>query len=66
MRKTILSQPGCSKCKSLAAQCPDAEIVELPMDTLLAFARALKIQSLPIVVLTGDENELSEALKTQH
>ncbi|MBO5704904.1 MAG: hypothetical protein J6R99_02710 [Alphaproteobacteria bacterium] len=66
MRKIILSQPGCSKCKSLAAQCPDAEIVELPMDTLLGFARALKIQSLPIVVLTGDENELSEALKTQH
>ncbi len=63
MRKIILSQPGCSRCKRLAEARPDAEVVELPINTLLGFARDLKIQSLPIVVLTGEENELSEVLK---
>lgn len=63
MRKIILSQPGCSKCKSLAAQCPDAEVVELPMDKLLAFARELRIMSLPIVVAVGEPHELANILK---
>lgn len=63
MRKIILSQPGCSKCKSLAAQCPDAEVVELPMDKLLAFARELNIMSLPIVVAVGEPHELANILK---
>lgn len=63
MRKIILSQPGCSKCKSLASQCPDAEVVELPVDKLLMLARELNIQSLPIVVLSGESHELAEVLK---
>lgn len=63
MRKIILSQPGCTRCKRVAAQCPDAEVVEMPVNSLLAFARELHIQSLPIVVLTGDEQELAEVLK---
>lgn len=63
MRKIILSQEGCSKCKSLAAQCPDAEVVELAPDKLLMLARELNIQSLPIVVLAGDPQELAEVLK---
>lgn len=63
MRKIILSQSGCSKCKSLATQCPDAEVIELPMNTLLAFARELNIKTLPIVVLTGEPQELAEVLK---
>lgn len=63
MRKIILSQPGCSKCKSLAANCPDAEVVELDQALLLSLARAVNITSLPIVVLTGDVEELSESLK---
>lgn len=63
MRKIILSQPGCSRCKRLAEAHPDAEVIELPVNTLLGFACDLKIQSLPIVVLTGEENELSEVLK---
>lgn len=63
MRKIILSMPGCSKCKSLAAQCPDAEVVELPMDKLLAFARELNIMSLPIVVAIGEPHELANILK---
>lgn len=63
MRKIILSQPGCTKCKSLAAQHQDAEVVEMSVNSLLAFARELNIQSLPIVVLTGETDELSEVLK---
>ena len=63
MRKIILSQPHCSKCKSLAAQCPDAEVVELDQATLLALARALNITSLPIVVLSGDTQDLAEFMK---
>lgn len=63
MRKIILSQPGCSKCKSLATQCPDAEVVELDQATLLSLARALNITSLPIVVMTGAVEELADKLK---
>ena len=63
MRKIILSQQGCIKCKSLASQCPDAEVVELPADKLLMLARELNIQSLPIVVLSGEPHELAEVLK---
>lgn len=64
MRKIILSQEGCSKCKTLAAQCPDAEVVILEPATLLTIARALNIQSLPIVVLANaDPQELAEMLK---
>lgn len=63
MRKIILSMPGCSRCKSLAAQCPDAEVVEMKQELLLALARELDIRSLPIVVLTGEPQELVEKLK---
>ena len=63
MRKIILSQPGCMKCKMVASQCPDAEVIELPVDKLLMFARELNIQSLPIIVLTGEPDELVEKLK---
>lgn len=61
MRKIILSQPGCSRCKRLAEAHPDAEVVELPVNTLLGFARDLKIQSLPIIVLAN--GELDEYVK---
>ena len=63
MRKIILSQTGCSRCKSLAAQVPDAEVVELAPDKLLMLARELNIQSLPIVILTGDVEDLAGVLK---
>lgn len=63
MRKIILSQQGCSKCKTLADQCPDAEVVMPQPAELLSLARMLNIQSLPIVVLTGEPQELAEALK---
>lgn len=63
MRKIILSQPGCSKCKSLATSCPDAEVVELDQALLLSLARAVNITSLPIVLLSGDVTELEGVLK---
>ena len=63
MRKIILSQSGCTKCKSLSLLCPDAEVVELPTDKLLMLARELNIKTLPIVVLVGESHELLEILK---
>lgn len=63
MRKIILSQEGCSKCKTLADQCPDAEVVIPQPAELLQLARMLNIQSLPIVLLTGEPQELAEVLK---
>lgn len=63
MRKIIISQPGCSRCKMLHEQLPDAEVVEMKQELLLALARELDIRSLPIVVLTGDPQELAEKLK---
>ena len=63
MRKIILSQEGCTRCKSLSSLCPDAEVVELPVDKLLMLARELDIKSLPIVVLTGEPHELAGVLK---
>lgn len=62
MRKIILSQQGCSKCKTLADQCPDAEVVIPQPAELLQIARMLNIQSLPIVVLTGEPQELGDIL----
>lgn len=63
MRKIILSQQGCSKCKTLADQCPDAEVVMPQPEELLQIARMLNIQSLPIVVLSGEPQELAGVLK---
>lgn len=63
MRKIIISQPGCSRCKMLHEQVPDTEVVEMKQELLLALARELDIRSLPIVVLTGEPQELSEKLK---
>lgn len=63
MRKIILSQEGCTRCKALSSLCPDAEVVELPVDKLLMLARELDIKSLPIVILTGEPQELAEILK---
>lgn len=63
MRKIILSQPGCSKCKTLAEQLPDAE-VETDTATILNLARSLGIKELPIVVLCeASVSELTEVLK---
>ena len=62
MRKIILSQQGCSKCKTLADQCPDAEVIMAQPAELLSLARMLNIQSLPIVVLTGEPQELATIL----
>ena len=63
MRKIILSQQGCTKCKALSARFADAEVVELQPALLLQLARELNISSLPIVVLSGDNQELEEFMK---
>lgn len=63
MRIIILSQPGCSKCKALSTRFADAEVVELQPALLLQLARELNISSLPIVLLSGDNQELEEFMQ---
>ena len=63
MRKIIISMNGCSKCKMLKEQNPDAESVELQPDELLQFARAVGIQSMPFVCIVGDVQDLDKVLK---
>ena len=65
MRKIIISQSGCARCKMLHEQVPDTEVVELKQELLLALARELDIRSLPFVLLAGEPQELSETLKCQ-
>lgn len=63
MRKIIISQTGCSRCKMLHEQVPDTEVVEMKQELLLALARELDIRSLPIVLLVGEQQELVGVLK---
>jgi len=63
MQKIIVSMPGCSKCAMLKDQCKNTKSVEVPQDTLLAFARAVGIQSMPFVIVTGDPQELEKEIK---
>ena len=63
MRKIIIAMKDCSKCKMLKEQNPDAESVELQPDELLAFARGVRIQSMPFVCIVGDVQELDGVLK---
>lgn len=63
MKATIVGIPGCSKCKMLSTQFPDVNYVVPDQNVLLAFARAIGVQSLPIVVLTGDQDELASVLR---
>jgi hypothetical protein len=63
MRKIIISMENCSKCKTLAEQCPDAEVVKAEPSELLQFARMVGIQSMPFVVCAGEPQELAEVLK---
>lgn len=59
----IATMSGCSKCQMLKDMCPDTEAVELDQATLLAFARAVGIQSMPFVVLIGEPHELAKVIK---
>ena len=65
MRKIIISMPGCSRCKSLAALCPGAEVIELDPATLMALGKATNIKMLPMVVLSGEVEELAKYLKAR-
>ena len=63
MRKIIISQSGCSRCKMLHEQVPDTEVVEMKQELLLALARELDIRSLPFVILVAEPQELVGVLK---
>lgn len=66
MRKIIIGQANCHKCKTLKEQNPDAEYIEVAQDdfvNLLVFARMVNIQSMPFVVIVGEQDELEKVLK---
>lgn len=63
MQKIIICTPGCSKCTMLKDQCKNTKSIEVPQDVLLVFARAVGIQSMPFVVVTGDPQELEKDIK---
>lgn len=63
MEKIILSMPGCNRCKMLATMCPEAKVVELDQETLMAIARATNIKMLPMVLLAGEIENLAKVLK---
>ena len=62
-RKIIIGAEGCGRCKMLAETNPDAELIKLPNDVLLAFAKETNIMSLPFVVIVDDQAGLDKILK---
>ena len=65
MKKTIISIENCQKCALLKTMAPDTESVVLEPADILQFARAVGIQSMPFVVITGEPHELAEELNKQ-
>lgn len=59
----IITMPGCTKCRMLKDMCPDTEAIELDQATLLSFARAAGIQSMPFVILIDEPHELAKVIK---
>ena len=62
MKKIIVSIDGCSKCKMLKELCPGLEYVTLTPDELLPFARAVGVSQMPIVVISGEVDEIKETV----
>lgn len=63
MKKIIISIENCSKCNTLKTLAPDVDSVTLEPSTILQFARAVGIQSMPFVVVIGEPQELAKDLK---
>lgn len=63
MKQIIITMNGCSKCEMLKKLKPNTETVELDQATLLAFARAIGVSSMPIVVSVGEPQELANVIK---
>ena len=62
MKTLIISTENCQKCAMLKAMAPNTDSVVLQPDELLQFARAVGIQSMPFVVVTGEPHELADVL----
>jgi len=54
---------NCQKCAFLKSMAPNTDSVVLQPDELLQFARAVGIQSMPFVVVTGEPHELAKLLE---
>lgn len=62
MKKVIVSVDGCTKCKMLKELCPGLECVTMTPEELLPFARAVGVSQMPIVVISGEVDEIRETL----
>ncbi len=59
----ILGQAGCHRCHQVKEQCPNAVYLEPTMDKMLAIAKTVGMQTLPIVVMCGDTEDLIKAIQ---
>lgn len=62
MKTIIVGIENCQKCAMLKQMVPNAESVILQPADLLQFARAVGIQSMPFVVITGEPQELANKI----
>lgn len=62
MKKVIVSIEGCTKCAMLKELCPGLDYVTLKPEELLPFARAVGVSQMPLVVLSGEVDELKEVV----
>lgn len=56
MSKIICGIPGCSRCKRIKEQIPDAKYVEFApnSEVLLNFCKAIDVASMPLIVTILD------------
>ena len=62
MKTIIVGIENCPKCAMLKQMAPNADSVVLQPADLLQFARAVGIQSVPFVVITGEPHELANKI----
>ena len=63
MKKTIIGTDNCQNCAMLKNMVPGVDFIELnPMD-FLPFCRAVGIQTVPFVIVTGTPQELGKLLE---
>lgn len=62
MKTIIVGLENCQKCAMLKQMASNTESVVLQPADLLQFARAVGIQSMPFVVITGEPQELANKI----
>lgn len=57
MSKIICGIPGCSRCKRIKEQIPDAKYIEFApnSEALLGFCKAIGVTSMPLIVTIPED-----------